>query len=410
MNVLVYSNFAESSSPKKEHLLKITLATTAEGWNTTANGQLVIQLAKKPQIKVYGLVPKSTQEQKDEAKRSNIELVNAKKKIGFSENELLAQPLDNLDIDILIMDSYGRDLGKQAQDIKIKKQCKLAQVVHTISKGLEKYNPGTADPEWLTEREIQLALCERADVLIAIGPKVADAYISALQFCGQHKDVITLTPGIIPDLVGVRTTHDGDDHNMEHLMFHVMISATYPSEYFKVKGCDIAAKAITLLQDTSYHLTFVILPTDDAEDLKHQLEGFISVNQFSVTHVSRSTEEWIKQLCEVDLIIMPSAEGFGTICVRAISADVPVLSSGNSGFGMALKKLPSGGMHVLDSEDPRVWASKIREIRNKGPTQQALEAKQLREEYVEKYCWEDQCDKLLDKMTERFSREEGMYM
>ena len=401
MNVLVYSNFTESSSPKKEHLLKVTLATTAEGWNTTTNGQLVIQLAKKPQIKVYGLVPKSTQEQRDQAKRSNIELVNAKQVIGVSEKQLkIAQPPDNLDTDILIMDSYG----EHAQDIKINKQCKLVQVVHTISKDLDKYNPGTADPERLTEREIQLALCERADVLIAIGPKVADAYISALQFCGQHKDVITLTPGIIPDLVGVRTTHDGDE------MFHVMISATYPSEYFKVKGCDIAAKAITLLRDTSYHLIFVILPTDDAEDLKRQLGGLISGNQFTVTHVSRSTEEWIQQLCKVDLIIMPSAEGFGTICVRAISADVPVLSSGNSGFGMALKKLPSGGMHVLDSEDPRVWANKIREIRNKGPMRQALEAKQLREEYVEKYCWEDQCDKLLDKMTERFSREEGMYI
>ena len=387
MNVLVYSNFAESSSPKKEHLLKITLATTAEGWNTTANGQLVIQLAKKPQIKVYGLVPKSTQEQKDQAKRSNIELVNAKQAIGVSEKELkIAQPPDNLDTDILIMDSYG----EHAQDIKINKQCKLVQVVHTISKDLEKYNPGTADP---------------ADVLIAIGPKVADAYISALQFYEKHIDVITLTPGIIHDLVGVRTTrNDGGEK------FHVMISATYPSEYFKVKGCDIAAKAITLLQDTSYHLIFVILPTDDAEDLKRQLGGLISGKQFTVTHVSRSTEEWMKQLREVDLVIMPSAEGFGTICVRAISADVPVLSSGNSGFGMALKKLPSGGMHVLDSEDPRVWANKIRAIRNKGPTQQALEAKQLREEYVEKYCWEDQCDKLLDKMTERFSREEGMYM
>ena len=299
------------------------------------------------------------------------------------------------------MDSYG----EHAQDIKINKQCKLVQVVHTISKDLEKYNPGAADPECVAKCEIELALCEKGDVLIAIGPKVADAYISALQFYEKHIDVITLTPGIIPDLVGVRTTrNDGGEK------FLVMISATYPSDYFKVKGCDIAAKAITLLRDTSYHLIFVILPTDDAEDLKHQLGGFISVNQFSVTHVSRSTEEWIKQLREVDLVIMPSAEGFGTICVRAISADVPVLSSGNSGFGMALKKLPLGGMHVLDSEDPQVWANKIREIRNKGPTQQALEAKQLREEYMEKYCWEDQCDKLLDKMTERFSREEGMYM
>ena len=64
----------------------------------------------------------------------------------------------------------------------------------------------------------------------------------------------------------------------------------------------------------------------------------------------------------------------------------------------------------MDSEDPRVWANKIREIRNKGPTQQALEAKQLREEYMREYCWKDQCDKLVDKIMDIFSSEEGMYM
>ena len=172
MIVLVYSNFAESSSPKKENLLKVTLATTAEGWNTTANGQLVIQLAKKPQIKFYGLVPKSTQGQRDQAKRSNIELVNAKNVIGVSKKELkIAQPPDNLDTDILNMDSYGCDLREHAQDIKTKKQYRLVQVVHTISKDLEKYNPGTADPECVSKFEIELPLCEIGDVLIAIGPK-----------------------------------------------------------------------------------------------------------------------------------------------------------------------------------------------------------------------------------------------
>ena len=399
MNVLVYSNFAESSSPKKEHLLKVTLATTAEGWNTTANGQLVIQLAKKPQIKVYGLVSKSTQEQRDQAKRSNIELVNAKQVIGVSEKQLkIAQPPDNLYTDILIMDSYG----EHAQDIKMNKQCKLVQVVHTISKDLEKYNPGTADPECVSKCEIELALCEKGDVLIAIGPKVADAYISALQFYEKHIDVITLTPGIIHDLVGVRTTrNDGGEK------FHVMISATYPSKYFKVKGCDIAAKAITLL-DLSYHLIFVVLPNDDAEVVNSQLEGLISLSQFTVKHVPRSTENWRKQLCQVDLVILPSAEGFGTSCVRAISAGVPVLSSGNSGFGMALKKLPSGRMHILDSEKPQDWADKIRELRDKGPTQLAREAKQLREEYMTQYCWKGQCDKLVDKMMEIVLCEEGM--
>ena len=381
-------------------------ATNAEGWNITANDQLVIDLAKNPGVKVYGLVPKSTQEQRDLAKKSNIELVDAKRRLGYSEEELIAHPPDNLDIDIVIIHSYGRNLGKQAQDIKEKKNCKWVHVVHTISEELANYmqkvsSNDAANPEWLSDHELQLALCEEADIIIAIGPKVADAYKRALSHCGKHKDVITMTPGIIHDLAGVQTVCEGGEK------FHVMISATYPSKYFKVKGCDIAAKAITLL-DLSYHLIFVVLPNDDAEVVNSQLEGLISLSQFTVKHVPRSTENWRKQLCQVDLVILPSAEGFGTSCVRAISAGVPVLSSGNSGFGMALKKLPSGEMHVLDSEKPQDWADKIRELRDKGPTQLAREAKQLREEYMTQYCWKDQCDKLVNILMEIVPSKEGM--
>ena len=388
--------FADSpyTLPKTERILNITVATTTMGWNIIAN-PLAIELAKNPRVKVCGLVPRSTQEQRDQATKSNIELVDAKRRLGYSEEELIAHAPDNLDIDIVINHSYGHNLGKQAQEIKEKKNCKWVHVVHTIS-------TDAANPEWLSDHELQLALCEEADIIIAIGPKVADAYKRALRHCGKHKDVITMTPGIIHDLAGVQTVCEGGEK------FHVMISATYPSKYFKVKGCDIAAKAITLLKDLSYNLIFVVLPKDNAEVLRSQLKGLISLSQFTVKHVPRSTENWRKQLCQVDLVILPSAEGFGTSCVRAISAGVPVLSSGNSGFGMALKKLPSGRMHILDSEDPQQWADKIRELRDKGRTQLTREAKQLREEYMRKYCWKEQCDKLVDKMMEIVLCKEGM--
>ena len=400
--------FADSryTLPKTERILNITVATTTMGWNIIAKDPLAIELAKNPRVKVCGLVPRSTQEQRDQATKSNIELVDAKRRLGYSEEELIAHPPDNLDIDIVIIHSYGRNLGKQAQDIKEKKNCKWVHVVHTISEELANYmqkvsSTDAANPEWLSDHELQLALCEEADIIIAIGPKVADAYKRALSHCGKHKDVITMTPGIIHDLAGVHTVCEGGEK------FHVMISATYPSKYFKVKGCDIAAKAITLL-DLSYNLIFVVLPNDDAEVVNSQLEGLISLSQFTVKHVPRSTENWRKQLCQVDLVILPSAEGFGTSCVRAISAGVPVLSSGNSGFGMALKKLPSGRMHILDSEDPQQWADKIRELRDKGRTQLTREAKQLQEEYMRKYCWKEQCDKLVDKMMEIVLCKEGM--
>ena len=261
---------------------------------------------------------------------------------------------------------------------------------------------GKADSEKKPEREVQLALCEAADIVIAIGPKVADACKAALRYCGKQKNVITMTPGIIHDLLGIQAMGDSGEK------FRVLISATYPSKYFEVKGCRIAAKAIESLRDSTYHLIFVVLPDDDAKYLENQLQELINLNKITISPVFRSTEEWRKQLCQVDLVILPSAEGFGTSCVRAISAGVPVLSSGNSGFGMALKKLPSGKMHVLDSEDPQEWANRIRELRNKGPTQLADEAKQLREEYMRQYCWKDQCDKLVDKMMEIVPSKEGM--
>ena len=389
---------------KDEHALNITLATNAVGWNTTVNGQLVIELAKNPRVKVSGLVPNSTQEQKEQAKKLNIELVDAKRRIGFSANELLSFPPDSLDIDIFIIHSYGRDLGKQAQVVKESKNCKWLHVLHTVSEELEKYmnkeRPGPPSSETDSEHKVQLALCQEADIVIAIGPKVADAFKCELRHCGKHMDVIDLTPCVIQELIGVRP------HDEAGEVFRILISATYPAKYFKVKGCDIAAKAISLLQDTSYSLMFIVTPSDDAQDLQNRLlmikEG-IKLNQFTVRPFLSSMENWRKLLCEVNLVIMPSrTEGFGTSSLRAISADLPVLVSGNTGLGMSLKKLPSGRNHVVESDDPQEWADRIAQVRAKDAWSQSLEAKQLRGEYMERFNWKDQCSNLVDKMMMMF--------
>ena len=389
---------------KDEHALNITLATNAVGWNTTVNGQLVIELAKNPRVKVSGLVPNSTQEQKEQAKKLNIELVDAKRRIGFSANELLSFPPDSLDIDIFIIHSYGRDLGKQAQVVKESKNCKWLHVLHTVSEELEKYmnkeRPGPPSSETDSEHKVQLALCQEADIVIAIGPKVADAFKCELRHCGKHMDVIDLTPCVIQELIGVRPHHEAGE------VFRILISATYPAKYFKVKGCDIAAKAISLLQDTSYSLMFIVTPSDDAQDLQDRLlmikEG-IKLNQFTVRPFHSSMENWRKLLCEVNLVIMPSrTEGFGTSSLRAISADLPVLVSGNTGLGMSLKKLPSGRNHVVESDDPQEWADRIAQVRAKDAWSQSSEAKQLRREYMERFNWKDQCSNLVDKMIMMF--------
>ena len=94
---------------------------------------------------------------------------------GFDTNELLAYPPDDLKIDLLIMHSYGRHVGKQAQVITDAKKCKWVLVVHTISEELEKYMKAVASSSGFkeSEHELQVNLCEKADLVLAVGPQVA---------------------------------------------------------------------------------------------------------------------------------------------------------------------------------------------------------------------------------------------
>ena len=389
--------------------LNVTLATDAEGWDKSVNEQFLLELAQNPQVRVTGFVPKHTPKQKDHARKLNIELVDAKDMTGYSAVELLAYPPDSLDIDILIIHSYGRDLGRQTQIIKDTKKCQWVNVVHTVSEDLEKFlDKKSADPaanDQITEHELQTILCEKSDLVIAIGPKVTEAYRSALLFSGKDESVITLNPGIFEEFLVERRKIKGSGK-----IFRVLLSAS--SKYFLVKGCDIATKAINLLQDSSYRLIFVRQPKDNEDELKKKFLG-LEINQHQLTfkESSRSIDFWKRLLCEVDLVIKPSrTEGFGISGLRAISADLPVLVSGNCGLGMVLMKLPSGAQHVINSDDPQAWADAIKNVRAKAMQVRREESEQLRKDYMQQFNWKMQCDEIVKKMFSMNPHKSGEFV
>ena len=389
--------------------LNVTLATDAEGWDKSVNEQFLLELAQNPQVRVTGFVPKHTPKQKDHARKLNIELVDAKDMTGYSAVELLAYPPDSLDIDILIIHSYGRDLGRQAQIIKDTKKCQWVNVFHTVSEDLEKFlDKKSADPaanDQITEHELQTILCEKSDLVIAIGPKVTEAYRSALLFSGKDESVITLNPGIFEEFLVERRKIKGSGK-----IFRVLLSAS--SKYFLVKGCDIATKAINLLQDSSYRLIFVRQPKDNEDELKKKFLG-LEINQHQLTfkESSRSIDFWKRLLCEVDLVIKPSrTEGFGISGLRAISADLPVLVSGNCGLGMVLMKLPSGAQHVINSDDPQAWADAIKNVRAKAMQVRREESEQLRKDYMQQFNWKMQCDEIVKKMFSMNPHKSGEFV
>ena len=83
---------------------------------------------------------------------------------------------------------------------------------------------------------------------------------------------------------------------------------------------------------------------------------------------------------------------------------LPVLVSGNSGIGKALKKVPYGSHSVVNlefnNEDSEKWAEAIKAVCRKEREVRLKEAVLLCKKYTKTYQWEGQCSTLVEKMCE----------
>ena len=75
-----------------------------------------------------------------------------------------------------------------------------------------------------------------------------------------------------------------------------------------------------------------------------------------------------------------------------------MLVSGNSGLGEALKKVSFGSNCVIESENPKDWASVIKAVRQKDREMRLDECKTLRKKYAKKHNWQDHCNRLVERM------------
>ena len=96
---------------------------------------------------------------------------------------------------------------------------------------------------------------------------------------------------------------------------------------------------------------------------------------------------------------MPSGDKeFGLEALLALSAGLPVLVHGESGFGESLRDVTFGTSAIVNSDDAREWASEIKTIRETDRKTRLEQAAMLRSNYNEKYSWEEQCGALVALM------------
>ena len=146
---------------------------------------------------------------------------------------------------------------------------------------------------------------------------------------------------------------------------------------------------------------FVGAPNGEEEKVKERFlkEGILPTQL--IVRRAKDREQLVKEFCQADLVMMSSrTKGFGLAALEALSAGLPVLVSGNSGIGKALKMVPYGSHCVVSNEDPVNWAEAIKAVCRKEREVRLDEAILLRESYAETYQWQGQCSTLVKRMYE----------
>ena len=367
--------------------------SSTDGDLSTINRELAIQLAKLPNVDVSVLLPNCSGEDRSSAESHNVKLIEADKTPGLEPVLCLSSPPINHTMDCVI--GHGVHLGRPIASIKRNpnySHCKWIQVVHSAPEEDGMYK-NISEGEKMQKTEIQL--CKMADQVITIGPKLAEVYKRHLCGAKQEKKVFDLTPGIFSEFLEVEQATE------ERRTFCILVIGSGDScEDFNVKGYDIAAKAIAELKDESYKLKFVCPAGGKGNILAERLlHHGISRSQLIVRSFDDSREVLADLFCEMDLAIIPSrTEGFGITALEALSAGLPVLVSGNSGLGEALREVVFGSQSVVNSEDPKDWAKAIKCVQQKKREVRLSESRSLRKKYMKKYSWEEPCKSLVIKM------------
>ena len=352
------------------------------------------------EVSVY--LPQCSEEDKRVAASHNVQLIEAEEMQGYDPVDWLSFLPENHSVDCVI--GHGAVLGRQVQGIKRQCKCKWIQVVHTAPEELGMYKSyADAISKGEKKHQAEVKLCEKADQVVAVGPKLAAAFSGYLRPCGKDQDVLNLTPGIFSEFADVKQA------SQELGSFSVLVFGRGDSEDFQLKGYDIAAQAISELKDMSYKLVFVGATSGEEEKVADVLlKQGIDRSQLRVRRFNESREKLADLFCEVDLAIMPSrTEGFGLAALEAFSAGLPVLVSRNSGLGEALKKVACASSCVIESENPKEWADAIKAVRQKDREMRLEESNIVRGEYAKKFSWKEQCDKLVERM--RNIIQEGQY-
>ena len=306
------------------------------------------------------------------------------------------------DVDILV--GHGRFSGAAALYLRDQRypNARVVHVVHALTDELDRWR---GDPEQATRHaRTERTLISRADLVVAVGPLLADDAARMAQMSERPPPVHEMIPGVV-----IHAPPAWRDHQQRTSLL-LLGRVDDP-----LKGADIAVDATRVLTDRGHSVQLTLVGADsgilgEREQKLHRRAGaLVKVKPF--TH---DQAELAAEVRGADVVVMPSRnEGFGLVATETIGYGVPVLVSGNSGAGILLAdpdRVPAelGGPLVVpmigtESDLAERWADHLERVLNDLPAARGR-ALALRDHFGAHYTWAQATEALsarLDQLPPR---------
>ncbi|MGV8565580.1 glycosyltransferase [Pseudomonas aeruginosa] len=335
MSVPASNERSEVATLSKRILVMATEWVAKQGGLSSFNRELCTSLAQLGH-EVFCAVPSIEGDEGEAALSKKVRLIAAERVAGAeSFSGLLRKlPLGAFVPDVVI--GHGRITGyaAKAQQEDWYPEAKRVHFIHMAPGEIEWYK-GKDDAAKTAEarEQIELELCQGADLVAAVGPRLH------LE-CGNLLAALEASPKLHqynPGFHGVKPREPAPG---------VRCLVLGRAEDIELKGLDIAALAMAKLldSDTEFDSTPELIvrgaPADQGTELRERLRKLVHPSDLSirVKEYSPDVDAIEQDLRRASLLLMPSRrEGFGLVPLEALQVGTPILVSNKSGFAELLK-------------------------------------------------------------------------
>ena len=384
---------------------------SAHGGLSSLNRQLCVALAGVGH-QIICVVLAATEQEIAEAAARNIQLIKAPEQVGYQEEERLIlysqSAAPEFKPDLII--GHDHKTGPQAFHAakRVYDNLPFIFVLHTIPEETElhKSRTGTSVRSAAEKSKIQMDLCKRAQLVVAVGPRIYRHFQNRFM-----TPLFELRPGL-----DARLLQQVVDLTTPRAPWCLLFGRMEDAD---LKGAELACHTIRKLNEKwgwpPVSRPKLIIRGFSADFPSSEYAPLIKFKDHVLyRQYSSDAEEIIGDINSASVVIMPSKrEGFGLVALEAVAAGVPIIVSSESGFALLLyspdiykilgKDLVDLCVAEVDGEDSDAicadWAAKLRIVLDKSKDA-FIRAEEMRNKLKSILTWENAAKQMSEKIRE----------